>query len=247
MPAVSDPVLVTADGAPSPLLAAVVDDIAGGITHVIAADEGDGTTGIQIDLLSSLGFNPDRMTFAHLPPLGDTGRLAIRALRHDGIEAEALVAWLGLGERFNWCRLSDKPTPAALPALNRAILARRDFAGVADRLPPGATEPFWLTIRGHIDLLTEARHWWDVVSGSIFPEIPDGVSALVKAARDALPAEPWDDATWSAWLAAIPPNASEDNARLLRLMLTGEDEGPELDRLLPLAGRSRVLERLRGA
>jgi len=29
--------------------------------------------------------------------------------------------------------------------------------------------------------------------------------------------------------------------------LTGEDQGPELAALLPLIGRSRVLERLRGA
>ena len=213
MPAVSDPVLVAADGTPSALLAAVVDDIAEGITHVIAADEGDGSTGVHIDLLSSLGFNPDRVTFAHLPPLGDTGRLAIRALRHDGVEADALLAWLGAGERFNWRRFADKPMPEALPALNRAVLARRDFGDIADRLPPGATEPFWLTIRGHIDLLTEARHWWDVVNGAIFPEIPDGAGALVRAARDTLPAEPWGDTTWSAWLSAIPPDASVATTR----------------------------------
>src|SRR4051794_17993231 len=35
--AVSDPILVAADGTPSPMLTAVVDDIAGGITHVIRA------------------------------------------------------------------------------------------------------------------------------------------------------------------------------------------------------------------
>ena len=52
LPAVSDPILVAADGAPAAALTAVVDDIADGITHVIRADDGAGTTGIHIDLMS---------------------------------------------------------------------------------------------------------------------------------------------------------------------------------------------------
>jgi hypothetical protein len=36
------------------------------------------------------------------------------------------------------------------------------------------------------------------------------------------------------------------NEGWLRLVLTGEEQGPELDEMLPLIGRSRVKERLRG-
>jgi glutamyl-tRNA synthetase len=247
LPAVSDPILATADDAPAAALTTVVDDIADRISHVIHADDGDGMTGIHIDLLSSLGQNPDAITFASLPPLGDTGRLAIRNLRHDGIEAEALVAWLGGGPRFSLRRMARKPDPTALPALNREVLARRDFGSVADRLPHGATEPFWQAIRGHIDLLTEARHWWEVVNGSIFPPIPEGAAQLIAAAHAALPAEPWDTSIWATWLAAIPADLSPDNAAWLRQILTGEEQGPELAALLPLIGRTQVQERLRGA
>jgi glutamyl-tRNA synthetase len=245
LPAVSDPILVLADGAPEAALTAVVDDIADRITHVIRTDEGDGMTGFHIDLLSALGQNPDAVTFASLPHLGDTGRLPIRNLRNDGIEAEALIAWLGGGQRFGLRRMARKPDPAALPALNREVLARREFGSVADRLPAGATEPFWLAIRGHIDLLTEARHWWDVVNGTSFFPIPEGAAQLVRQARAALPGEPWDEKTWSSWLAALPADAG--TVTTLRLILTGEDQGPELAAVLPLIGRSRVLERLRGA
>lgn len=246
LPAVSDPILVAADDAPAAALTAVVDDISGLITHVIRGDEGDGQTGIHIDLLSALGHNPEAVTFAALPRLGDTGRLAIRNFRNDGIEAEALIDWLGAGgPRFSPRRMARVPDPAALPALNREVLERREFGSVADRLPPGATESFWLAIRGHIDLLTEARHWWDVVNGTIFFPIPEGAADLVRRARAALPNEPWDDRAWASWLAAIP--ADPDNATALRLILTGEDQGPELAAVLPLIGRSRVLERLRGA
>jgi len=243
LPAVSDPILVTAEAVPAPALTAVVDDIADRISHVIRSDEGDGQTGIHIDLLSALGQNPDAVTFAHLPALGDTGRLAIRNLRHDGIEADALLSWLGRGEDFTLRGLARKPDPAALPALNRAVLADREFGSVMDRLPSGATEPFWLAIRGHIDLLTEARHWWDVVNGTIFPPIPDGAAPLVRQARATLPEAPWDERTWTTWRAALPAGADA----ALRLILTGEDQGPELAVLLPLIGRPRVLERLRGA
>ena len=243
LPAVSDPVLVSAEGVAAPMLAAVVDDIADGVTHVLRADDGDGMTGIHIDLLGALGHNPDAVTFARLPALGETGRLAVRNLRADGIEAEALTTWLGCGERFNIRQMQAIPDPPALPTVNRAVLARRAYAEVADRLPPGATEPFWLALRGHVDLLTEARHWWEVVNGAIFPPVPEGAGPLLAAARAYLPEEPWDATTWPVWLAALPP----DGETVLRLVLTGEEQGPELAALLPLIGRARVLERLRGA
>lgn len=242
---VSDPILVTADGSPAAALTAVVDDIGDGITHVIGPDDGDAMTAIQIDLLDALGHRPDRFAFAHLPHLGDTGRLAIRALRNDGIAAEALVSWLGGGPEFDLRRMARALDAVTLPTINRAVLARRGFGSVADRLPSGATEPFWLAIRGHIDLLTEARHWWDVVNGTIFPAIPEGAVDLVHQARAALPAEPWDERTWSAWLAALPAGWATETR--LRLMLTGEVQGPDLAALLPLIGRSQVLERLQGA
>lgn len=245
--AISDPILVAADGTPAAALTAVVDDSADHITHVIRADEGDAMGGIHIDLLQALGHNPATLGFATLPNFGDTGRLAIRNFRNDGVETEALVTWLCGGARFNLRNLTRIPDPAALPALNREILARRDFGAVVDRLPQGATETFWLAIRGHIDLLTEARHWWNVVSGTIFPPIPAGAARLVHAARAALPEEPWSETTWATWLALIPEHASADNQTQLRLILTGEEQGPELAALLPLIGRSRVLERLRGA
>src|ERR1700722_2417247 len=119
--AVSDPVLVGPDGTPAAGLAAVVDDIADRVTHVIRADEGDAQGGIYIDLLRALDQDPAAIGFASLPHLGDTGRLAIRNLRNDGIEAEALVRWLGGGARFNPRRLASIPDPATLPPLNRAV------------------------------------------------------------------------------------------------------------------------------
>ena len=40
---------------------------------------------------------------------------------------------------------------ARLQALNRRLLGDSDFAAVSERLPQGATEAFWLAVRGNLD------------------------------------------------------------------------------------------------
>jgi len=154
--------------------------------------------------------------------------------------------------RFDIQQCPAAPTPfkaAALLALNRQVLRSLAFAAVADRLPPGATDAFWLAVRDELDLLSEARGWWDVVAGAIVPpEIPD--SELLATALELLPPEPWQDTVWHDWMAALAAatgRRGESLALPLHLALTGEDTGPGLAALLPLIGRSRAVQRLRVA
>ena len=129
-----------------------------------------------------------------------------------------------------------------------APLAALPFGAVQDRLPPGATPAFWHAIRGSLDLMREARGWWDVVAGSIVPPLVEDEAAFLHQALDTLPPEPWDDATWAAWTAALREPTGRKGKTLIqpiRLALTGEDHGPDLADLLPLMGRTRVAERLR--
>ncbi len=276
LPAVSDPILIRADGSVAPMLASVVDDMASGITHVIRAEDNAANTGIQIELFSALGMDPSRLTFGHLPPLGGAegkaaglagriGSMSIRALRGDGVQASAIVACLaqpvsqtrvkpgptaGLAEHFmlsSLSRTNAKFDTANLLRVNREVLRTTDFADVADRLPSGATEAFWGAVRGHIDLLNEARGWWDVVSGTIVPPEMEDERAFLRLAEESLPAEPWDGDVWSAWLAALRESTGRSGGALitpLRLALTGEEQGPDLADLLPLIGRARAVGRL---
>jgi glutamyl-tRNA synthetase len=81
----------------------------------------------------------------------------------------------------------------------------------------------------------------------IDPVIED--AALCQKAAELLPAEPWNETTWSAWTGAVKAAASKSGRALfhpLRLALTGRENGPELKLLLPLIGRSRALARLEG-
>lgn len=269
----SDPVAIDDNGTPLSILTAVMDDIAAGITDLIRSDSQVAATGIAIDIMTALDADPSRLRMAHLPPLIDAGehRLArrvdartLRSLRRDGVESRALAAYIArlgtpdptesvplerLAETFDVSRFRPAPVAfeaKALLALNRAILRELDFDAVAARLPSGATEAFWLAIRGSLDLLQEARGWWDVVAGTIVaPEI--GEHDLLVAALQLLPPEPWHESVWQDWTETLAQVTGRDSGTLtlpLRLALTGEDRGPALHDLLPLIGRARAANRL---
>ena len=128
------------------------------------------------------------------------------------------------------------------------MLQGTTFDDVAARLPQGATEAFWTAVRGNIDLLSEARGWWDVVAGNIVPPVVEGEGEFLRQAAEALPGEPWDAEVWDRWIAALKAASGRNGRSLflpLRLALTGEEHGPELRALLPLIGRLRTMERLR--
>lgn len=277
--AISDPVLVRADGTFHTSFTSVVDDLADGITHVIRGEDNLAHTGVQLDLMAALGaaarIAPIR--FAHLPLLLNAsggklvtraGPLSLRSLRHDGIEPTALAGMLtrlgtpdapapaapaDLAPTYDLSRIgkaAPRFDPRALLALNRRALRNLPFEAVQDRLPPAATPAFWLAIRGELDLLREARGWWDVVTGGIVPPVVENEAAFLHDALNCLPPEPWDDQTWPAWTAALRTATGRRGKALLtplRLALTGEDHGPDLAQLLPLIGRARSAARLKQA
>jgi glutamyl-tRNA synthetase len=276
--AVSDPVLVRADGNATPILASVVDDVDFGTTHIIRGDDNAGNTAVQIELLEVLRGAATPARFGHLPVLsgservgrGDTGNAtrggrrtanpALRALRNDGVEPRAIAGsmagcaaddCLALGAlmtRFELAAFATSSFDATrMLTLNRLVLRELDFASVVDRLPGGATEAFWLAVRGSLDLLKEARGWWDVVAGTIVPPVVDGARDLLNSAGSLLPHEPWDNSVWTTWISALEDAtglAGEALLMPLRLALTGEDSGPDLADLLPLIGRARATSRL---
>lgn len=270
----SDPVLIRADGSFLYTFTSVVDDLETGITDVIRGEDHVTNTAIQLDILAALGGHPRGMRFAHLPLLTDadggplskrTGSVGLRQLRRDGVEPAALVGYLlALGSSMdpvpgmpadlapsydlaNVSKSAARFDTKQLLALNRKWLHGLCFDAVKDRLPEGATEAFWLAVRGNLDLFREVRDWWDVASGAIVPLADPADAELLRAAAETLPAEPWDEATWPAWTAAIGAATGRKGKALfmpLRRALTGEEHGPDLKVFLPLIGRARAAERL---
>ena len=272
--AVSDPVVIRADGTPLYTFTSVVDDLASGITHIVRGEDHVTNTGIQIDIYAALGGRSKNLRFAHLPLLVDQeggklskrlGGLSLRSLRGDGIEPAALTGYLAtLGSSDNAVAAApDVLAPTydlshvshssarfdgrQLLTLNRRVLHDLPFEAVQDRLPPGATAAFWLAVRGNLDLLNEARGWWDVVAGSIVPPMIEGEGDFLRQALETLPAEPWTNEVFSTWMSALKPASGRKGRALflpLRLALTGEEHGPELGAMLPLMGRDRAAARL---
>jgi glutamyl-tRNA synthetase len=273
LPAISDPVLIRADGSFLYTFTSVVDDLDMGITHVVRGEDHVTNTGVQLDIMDALGGPVP--AFAHLPLLTDSdggplskriGSLSLRQLRRDGVEPAAITGYLAalgtsqdphpampreLVEGFSLGAVSHASPRFDLRqmlALNRRLLHGLSFEEARAKLPEGADERFWLTVRGNLDLIREARHWWDVVSARISPVGQPGEEEYLRAALAALPFEPWDDTSWRGWTEALKQQTGRKGKALflpLRLALTGEDHGPDMAALLPLIGWDRSAERLR--
>lgn len=270
----SDPVLVREDGGPVYTLASVVDDGELGITHVIRGEDHVSNTAVQVQLFEALGFAAPQ--FAHMALLktkeGEMSKRLggndIRSLRDSGIlpmainsllarigtsdAVEAVAEMAPLVEHFDFRKFGRAPANydvQELQKLNEKLLHKLPFAAVAEKLA-FADEEFWLSVRANIASLDEAKLWWDIVHGEVAESLDAEERAFVSGVVAQLPPEPWGEATYDAWIAAIKPTTGRTGKQLfmpLRKALTGREHGPELKKLLPLLGYARVEQRLRGA
>lgn len=268
----SDPVLVREDGSYLYTLPSVIDDIDFAVTHVIRGEDHVVNTAVQIEITQALGGNVPNYAHHSLLIGADgkglskrLGSLSIASMREGGLEPMAVVshaALLGTSDNIHPCadyrelvegfdlhKLSRAPArfdEAELKQLNAKLLHHLPWDAVKDRIP-GASELFWLAVRGNIAKLSDAGDWEEVVRGPVHPVIAGEDRAFINAARTLLPPEPWDDRTWKAWTEAVKAATGRKGKQLfmpLRLALTGRDHGPELAQLLPLIGYGRAWKRL---
>jgi glutamyl-tRNA synthetase len=273
LPSLSDPVLIRADGSALYTFTSVVDDIETGVTDIVRGEDHVTNTGIQLDIWAALGGDPSRIAFAHLPLLTDQdggplskrlGSVSLRQLRRDGVEPAALAGYLAalgtsadpvaampaaLAAGYDLSRVAHSAARfdlRQLLALNRRHLQGLPFEAVKARLPAGADEAFWLAVRGNLELLSEARRWWEVVHGPVVPPPQPEEAAYLAEALRLLPAT-LDAEAWRGWTRALSAATGRTGRALyrpLRLALTGETEGPDMAALLPLIGREQAAARL---
>jgi len=257
-------------------LPSVVDDIDLGVTHVVRGEDHVANTAPQIQLFEALGAAPP--AFGHHSLLVGAGgqalskrdrSLAIEGLRQDGLEPLAVLSYAALigtsdpvvphltldelVQGFAFSKLSRAPARfdvEELRGLNAKLLHALPYEAVAPRLVEmkvGGGEALWHAVRANLAVLADIEDWWRVVAGPVEPVIAD--APLCAQAALLLPPEPWDDATWGVWSAAVKQATGTKGKALfqpLRLALTGREHGPELKLLLPLIGRERALARLKG-
>jgi len=198
------------------------------------------------------------------------GSMTVASLREDGVEAMALNSYLAhigtsdsieprlsleaLAADFDIShtgRGTPKFDPDQLKTLNAALLHAMPIEDVYARLQglglDRADGDFWAAVRPNLERFDDAILWHKVCFDHIDTVIED--AAFAKVATDLLPAEPWDETTWKKWTGDIKEATGRKGKELflpLRLALSGLDHGPELKMLLPLIGRTRVLQRLSG-
>lgn len=273
----SDPVLIRGDGSYLYTLPSVVDDIDLGVTHIIRGEDHVANSAVQIEIFEALGGSAPVFGHHNLltATSGEglskrSGALSLRGLRDSGFEPMAvacLAVLIGssqaiepfldlesLGGAFDLGHVSRAPAkfdPDDIAALNARILHATEYEAVRDRLASagiGGGTAFWAAVRPNLNLFNEVADWWRIIE--TVPDdhrVADDDRVYVHDAAGRLPPEPWDQATWRTWTAALKAASGRKGRALfqpLRLALTGRDRGPEMASLLPLIGRERAVERL---
>ncbi|MDQ3246121.1 MAG: glutamate--tRNA ligase [Pseudomonadota bacterium] len=268
----SDPVVRREDGSWLYLLPSVIDDIDLGITHVVRGEDHVSNSAAQTQMFEALGARPPQ--FAHEALLvAAEGKLSkrlgsygVQHLREEGVEPIAMLAVLArigtsqpvepvttadeLASDFDFAHFGRAPAhfdPHDVELINARILHRLDFAAVAGRLPAGATEKDWLTLRPNLERLSDFAAWFQVVRGEIdVPELGHEERALVREAAGVAQDLDWSAEPWRALTDALKQSTGRKGKALfhpLRLALTGRDSGPEMAGLLERMGQERAVRR----
>lgn len=204
------------------------------------------------------------------------GSLSLESLREDGIDPmsiNSLIARLGTPDPveahsdmaaliagFDLTRLGRAPArfdPAELQRLNVKLLQHLPFERVADKLSHlGVTYEdeqagmlFWDTVKGNIDRLEDAVGLWQIIQGPVESVIDAEDRDYLDMALACLPAEPWDETSWSSWTSELKQSTGRKGKELfmpLRKAMTGQSHGPEMKNLLLLIGPTHVKNRLEG-
>ena len=272
---VSDPILVREDGSYLYSLPSVVDDLELEISHVVRGEDHVTNSAVQVQIFEALGGTaPVFAHFSLMTSPEGAGLskrqqvLSIEELReHEGIEPMAilsLLARLGTSQAveaesgmapliggFDFSKFARKPTKFdhhELERLNARILHTMDFAAVAERVEiEGLDEAFWNAVRPNLAHFHELEGWWTIVHGPVEPQVED--QEFLSKALELLPEGEITGATWGDWTSAIKEETGRKGRDLfmpLRLALTGQAHGPEMQTLLPLIGAERIKGRLAG-
>jgi glutamyl-tRNA synthetase len=202
------------------------------------------------------------------------GSLSVGQMRDDGYEPMAITSHLGrigssdpvelvasmdeLAAGFAFEKLGRAPArydTADLDRLNAQAIHSLDYAAAQPRLAALGVdlgEGFWLAVRANLNRFGDARDWAEVLTGAVSgPRLDEAFKAAAIVAFEAAvpPGAIPDLETWSQFTSAVKEATGAKGGALfkpLRQALTGRDAGPDMAALLPLIGRDRVLERLRG-
>ncbi|AXU06393.1 MULTISPECIES: glutamate--tRNA ligase [spotted fever group] len=231
--ALSDPIVIRADGSMTYMLCSVIDDIDYDITHIIRGEDHVSNTAIQMQMFEALNTTPP--TFGHLSLIINkdekiskrVGGFEIATLRKEvGIEAMAIASFFSLlgssaqilpyksmeklANQFEISSFSKSPTiyqPEDLERLNHKLLISLDFDTVKERLKEidaeYIDENFWLSVSPNLQKLRDVKDWWKICHQTPNVENLNLDKEYLKQAAELLPKGEITKDSWSIWTKEI--------------------------------------------
>ncbi|MDG1437072.1 MAG: glutamate--tRNA ligase [Rickettsiaceae bacterium] len=268
-----DPVIIRADGSMTYMLCSTVDDIEYKTSHIIRGEDHVSNTAVQIQMFKAMDSTPPEFGHLSLVKSKDDkiskrlGGFDIESLKNDSIEAMAInsfLAFIGsslpvsacntledLIEQFDITKYSKSPTtymPEELEIINHKLIINYEFKDAKSYLKDTnldkIDEQFWLAVRPNLKKMSDLKEWWQICSAPTKVKTED--PQLLAIAAKTLPEE-INENTWKEWTRKIGSDSGKKGKELfmpIRLALTGQATGPELQKLLPLLSREEILKRL---
>jgi glutamyl-tRNA synthetase len=201
------------------------------------------------------------------------GSLSAEQLRNDGFEPMSVLSLLAkigtsdpveareslqqLALEFSFSKMGRAPArfdENELNSLNAQIVHAMPFEAVKPRLAKlaygdKATPEFWDAIRGNLKTVTDAAVWLTVVYGGGLtgPELSSEDQAFVGEAAKLFPEGDVGPTTWKDWTESLKAKTGRKGKQLygtLRRVLTDQEHGPEMDKMLLLIGAQKARDRL---
>ncbi len=201
------------------------------------------------------------------------GSLSAEQLRNEGYEPLALLSLLGkigtsdpvearesleqLAMEFSFSKMGRAPArfdENELNGVNANLVHAMSFETVKPRLAKltygdQATPEFWDLVKGNLQSVPDAALWLTVVYGGGLtgPELDADDTAFIGEAAVLFPEGEVTLATWKAWVDAVKAKTGRKGKGLfqpLRRVLTDQEHGPEMDRMLMLIGGDKARDRL---
>lgn len=201
------------------------------------------------------------------------GSLSAQQLRAEGYEPLSILSLLGkigtsdpveareslqqLAMEFAFSKMGRAPArfdENELSALNAQIVHAMSFEAVQPRLAKlaygdKATPEFWDAIKGNLKGVPDAALWLAVVYGGGLtgPELDADDQAFIGEAAKLFPEGEVTATTWKEWVDAVKAKTGRKGKGLfmpLRRVLTDQEHGPEMDKMLLLIGGDKARARL---
>ena len=272
----SDPILIREDGSLLYHLPSVIDDIDEGITHIIRGEDHITNTAFHIQIFNALDAHPPHfahhpfLTDQEGKGFGKRiGSLSIENLRSEGYEDISIINYLlniGSSEDIkpetkleniisnfdikNISNSSAKFSDHVLKSLNSDLLKIYNYEDIKSKFESLDnkidSKKLWKFSQHNIEFFKDIENWLSTVEIIIDIEKYDIPDALIAAAIECIPADPFSYETWDKWTKSINAKTGLKGKALympLRVILTGKEKGPELKNFLPLLDKETLLRK----